>query len=53
MVQWKRLRFGNLGIPERIGSNPGHGLKGDWVSTRGNGSQMGGLSDRFPLGDPF
>ena len=29
-----------------------HGLSGDWASTRGNGSQTGGLSDRrSPLGD--
>ena len=33
------------------GFNPGHGLSGDWASTQGNGSQMGGLSDRrFLLG---
>ena len=40
-----------IGIPERTGSNPGHGLSGDWASTRGNSSQVCGLSDkRSPLG---
>ena len=41
----------SLGIPECMGSNLGHGLSGDWASTRGDGSQMGGLSNgRSPLG---
>ena len=38
-------------ILERTGSNPGHGLCGDWASIRCNGFQVGGLSDRrYPLG---
>ena len=40
---------GGLGIPERMGSNLDYGLSGDWASTRGNGSQVGGLSDRLSL----
>ena len=45
------LRSGGLGITERIGSNPDYDLSGDWVSTRGNGPQVGGLSNRrFSLG---
>ena len=52
VVQWNRLRSGGLGIPERMGSNPGYGLSEDWASTRGNDPQVGGLSDRrSPLGD--
>ena len=40
-----------LGFPEGIGSNPDYGLSGDQASTRGNGSQVGGLSyRRSPLG---
>ena len=32
-------------------SNADYGASGDWASTRGNGSQVGGLSDgRSPLG---
>ena len=51
VVQWNRMRSEGLGIPERMGSNPDYGMTGDWASTRGNGSQVGGLSDRrFPLG---
>ena len=53
-VQWNRLDFGVLEIPERRGSNPGHGLCGDWSSTWGNVSQMAGLSDRrYPLAHKF
>ena len=38
-------------MPKRTGSNPSHSLRGDWASTWGNGSQMGGVSDRrAPLG---
>ena len=49
--QWNRWRSGGLGIHERIGSNTDYGLSGDWASTRGNGPQVGGLSDRrSPLG---
>ena len=52
MAQRNRLCSGGLEIPERMGSNPGYGLSGDWASTRGNGFQVGGLSDkRSPLGD--
>ena len=41
-----------LGVPERIGgSNADYGLSGDWASTRGNGPQVSGLSDRSPIGD--
>ena len=36
-------------IPKRISSNPGHGSRGGWASTRGNSSQMGGLSDTRSL----
>ena len=51
VVQWNNLRFGGCGIPVHMGLNPGHGLRGDWPSTQGNGFQMGGLSDRrSPLG---
>ena len=54
VVQWNRLRFKGLEIPERTGSNPGRGLNGDWTSTRGKGFQMGGLSGRrSPLGGPL
>ena len=42
--------LGGLGIPERMGLNPGHDLSGDWASNRGNGFQMDGLSDKSPLG---
>ena len=48
VVQWNRLRSGGLGIPERLGSNTGYGLSGNWASTRGNDSLVGGLSDRRP-----
>ena len=42
MVQWN---------PERMGSNTDYGLSRNWTSTLGNGSQVGGLSDRrSPLG---
>ena len=51
MVQWNDVHSGGQGILKRIGSNPGHGPRKDWSSTQGNGSQMGGLSDRrFLLG---
>ena len=50
MIQWNRLHFGSLGISEHTSSNPGHGLNGDWASTRGNGFKMGGFSDRSSLG---
>ena len=54
VVQWNRLRSGGLGIPERIGSNTDYGLSGDWASTRGNGSQIRGFSDRrSPFGNPL
>ena len=46
-----RRKFCNYKYSERMGSNPGHGLNGDWTSTQGNGSQTGGLPDkRSPLG---
>ena len=52
MAQWNRLRFEGLGIPKRRGSNPRRGLNGEGAATRGNGSKLGGLSDRrAPLGD--
>ena len=45
------MHSGGLEIPKCTASNPGHGLRGDWTSTRGDGFQMGGLSDRrSPLG---
>ena len=45
------LASGGLGIPERMGSNPGYGLSEDWASTRGNGSQVVGFQIRgVPLG---
>ena len=51
VVQWSSGRFGSLGISECMGSNPGHNLRGDWASTRGNSSEMGELSGRrSPLG---
>ena len=40
------VRSGGLGISERMGSNPDYGLRGVWASTRGNGPQVDGLSDR-------
>ena len=43
-VQWNSVRSGDLGIPEYMGSNPGHGLRENWASTLDNGSQMGGFS---------
>ena len=27
VVEWNSVRSGGLGIPEYIGSNPGHGLR--------------------------
>ena len=46
VVQWKHVRSGGREIAKRTGSNPGHGPRGDWASTLGNG-----LSDRrSPLG---
>ena len=48
VVQWNRLRSGGLGIPERIGSNTDYDLSGNWASTRGTGSLVGGLSHRRP-----
>ena len=51
MIYRNGLRFGGPGIPERMGSIPRNGLSGDLASNQGNGSQMGGLSDRrSPLG---
>ena len=51
VVQWNHVRSGGLEIHKRMSSNPGHGSKGDWASTRDNGSQMGSVSDRrSPLG---
>ena len=38
--------FGCRRVFKRMGLNPGHGPRIGLVSTRGNGSQMGGLSDR-------
>ena len=50
--QTASLCFGGLGIPECMGSNPGHGLSGDWAFTWVNSSKIGGLSDRrSPVGD--
>ena len=43
VVQWNHLGSGGFGIPERMGSNPGHGLSGDWASTWSNSSQMEGF----------
>ena len=38
-------------MPFTAGSDPGHGLRADWASTLGNGSQIGELSGRkSPLG---
>ena len=47
VVQWNRLRSGGLRIPEHMGSNPGYG--GDLASTRGNGPEVSGLSDKRSL----
>ena len=45
------MRSGGLWIPELIGSNPDYGLSGHWQATRGNGPQVGWLSNkRSPLG---
>ena len=48
MVQWNHL---HLGIPEHMGLNPDYSVSGDWASTWGNSYQVGGLSDRSPLGN--
>ena len=37
---------GDREIHKHKGSNPSHGRRGDWASTRGNGSKMSRLSDR-------
>ena len=38
-------------IPEHMGLNPGHSPREHLTSTCGNGSEVGGLSDRrSPLG---
>ena len=45
-VQLNHVRSGGREIPRHTSSNPGHGPKGGWASTQGNGSQMDWLSDR-------
>ena len=50
VVQWNLSSFEAQGVPKCTSLNPGHGLRGDWASTWGNGSQMDGLTDRSPLG---
>ena len=45
VVNIEVFKNGDLWIAERMGSNPGYGLCGDWASTRDNGFQMDGFSD--------
>ena len=54
MVQWSHMHSGDLEILSHMSLIPGHGLRGNWASIWGNGSQMDGLSDRrSPLTNKF
>ena len=49
VVHWNEMCSGGRGIPKCRCWNPGPCPRGDWASTRGNGSKMGERSTRRSL----
>ena len=46
VVQWRHVCSVAEGSSRVWGLSPGHIERGDWASTRGNGSQNGGFLER-------